>query len=159
MAVRVHRCCVDHVGAVAHTLTQPMNTPPPTVLYPVGLRNAELVKQSKQEHSPMRQVEQYTNTDTMQPGVGQALHVDSDPSKTWGGVEQKGSAYTPGNTVAEGAWPNIDFYRDVAVQLQTTHLYGLYRAAPLLLGGVDCVCLIADIHNVCVLEHRYAGAA
>jgi hypothetical protein len=69
-----------------------------------------------------------TKTDT------ERLDVDSDPSKTRGEGEQKGSDYTADNdacmgNVIEGAQPNMDFYCDVTLQLEATNLYGVHFTA------------------------------
>jgi serine carboxypeptidase-like clade 1 len=56
--------------------------------------------------------------------VQAALHVDTGPSKSWPGVKQ-GFDYTSdydacNGNVAKGAWSMIDFYRDIAPQLDVT---------------------------------------
>ena len=117
----------------------------------VGVRHAALVEQSKQdpvmefkqEHSLMRRKERQTEeydpqgsfNDATKPDM-QRPNMDSDSSKTCGEAGQKGSAYTSGYVVSEGAWPDIDFHRDVDVHLETTNVYGLHLTAPLLRSWV-----------------------
>jgi hypothetical protein len=117
----------------------------------VGVRHAALMEQSKQElamefkqehslmHRKERQTEEYdlqgSFSDATKPDM-QRPNMDSDSSKACGEAGQKGSGYTSGYAVSEGAWPNIDFRRGVTVHLETTNAYGLHLTAPLLRSGV-----------------------
>ena len=111
------------------------------LLYVVGIRHADLVeqlKQFKQEHSPMHRDERHADKYGLQDSLSNATKtgtqqpdMDSDPSKTCGGVAQAGPGYAPDYTVTAGAWPHIDFHRDVAVQLEATNQYGLHPCRPI----------------------------